>query len=308
MPDIARTLNALNGRITNCQQCPRLVSWREQVAVEKRASFREDDYWGRPVPGFGDPEARLLIVGLAPRCARGKPDRPNVHRRPIRRMALSRAPPSRFLQSVGGHRPRRRSDIDRRLESPQPSIAHPPDNKPTPAERDSCQSWLLEEMTTLLPQLRVIVALGGFAWNQTLRVLKDCDLAVPRPPPEVLASVRGEVGARGGCCDWHHRGQSDAARVLPPFTAEHLHRAPHGENVRRGLEPGGRVGRAVVRAAWRAPTTTGLLSPIGRAPHVVGRTQDLTAAGATYGPSHIRSNRRVSAGAVAAGAGQRFGL
>lgn len=191
MPDIARTLNALNGRITNCQQCPRLVSWREQVAVEKRASFREDDYWGRPVPGFGDPEARLLIVGLAPaahganrtgRMFTGDRSGEWLYR------ALHRAGFCSQSEATG------RGDGLTLTDAWITAAVHcaPPDNKPTPAERDSCQSWLLEEMTTLLPQLRVIVALGGFAWNQTLRVLKDCDLAVPRPRPKFshLSEVR----------------------------------------------------------------------------------------------------------------------
>ena len=85
-------------RSSTCRACPRLVEWREQVAREKRASFRDDDYWGRPVPGFGDPRARVLVAGLAPAAHGGQPHRPGVHRRPLGRLPLRVAVPHRLRQ------------------------------------------------------------------------------------------------------------------------------------------------------------------------------------------------------------------
>jgi uracil-DNA glycosylase family 4 len=171
----------LQVRITECRRCPRLVRWREDVAREKRAAYRDDVYWGRPVPAFGDADARVLIVGLAP-AAHGANrtgrmftgDRSGdwlyraLHRAGFANQAISIQP-----------------DDGLRLTNAFVTAAvrcAPPANKPTPAERDACATWLRAELD-LMHGIEVIVALGQFAWNQTLRILADRGLTVPRPRP-----------------------------------------------------------------------------------------------------------------------------
>jgi uracil-DNA glycosylase family 4 len=171
----------LQVRITECRRCPRLVRWRENVAREKRAAYRDDVYWGRPVPAFGDADARVLIVGLAP-AAHGANrtgrmftgDRSGdwlyraLHRAGFANQAISIQP-----------------DDGLRLTNAFVTAAvrcAPPANKPTPAERDACATWLRAELD-LMHGIEVIVALGQFAWNQTLRILADRGLTVPRPRP-----------------------------------------------------------------------------------------------------------------------------
>lgn len=178
---MATTLTQLNERVTGCRQCPRLVAWRERVAREKRAAFEDQDYWGRPVPSFGDPEGRILVLGLAP-AAHGANrtgrmftgDRSGdwlygaLHRAGLANQAEARA-------------------RDDGLELHDVWITAmvrcaPPANKPTPAERRRCRGWLEQELD-LMPDLRVVVALGGLAFAQILRVLSDRDAPVPVPRP-----------------------------------------------------------------------------------------------------------------------------
>jgi uracil-DNA glycosylase family 4 len=151
------------------------------VAREKRAAFRDEDYWGRPVPGFGNPRARVLVVGLAPaahganrtgRMFTGDRSGDWLYR------ALHRA--GFASQPVSS----RRGD-GLRLEDCFVTAAvrcAPPANRPTPAERDACASWLEEELD-LLSDVRVVVALGGFAWAQVLRILGGRGVAIPTPRP-----------------------------------------------------------------------------------------------------------------------------
>jgi len=174
-------MEALQARITACRRCPRLVTWREEVAREKRAAFLEERYWGRPVPAFGDPDGRILVVGLAPaahganrtgRMFTGDRSGDWLYR------ALHKA--GFANQPTSAHR---RDGL--RLKDVFVSAAvrcAPPANKPTPAERDACRPWLDAELD-LLGEVRVVVALGSFAWTQTLRVLGDRGYPVPRPRP-----------------------------------------------------------------------------------------------------------------------------
>ena len=162
-------LERLSARIIQCRRCPRLVVWREAVGREKRAAFRDWDYWARPIPGFGDPRARIAIVGLAPAAHGGNRtgrvftgDRSGD----FLFAALHRAGLANQPTSV--HR-------DDGLELSDAWITAsvrcaPPDNKPTPEERDNCRPWLMAELA-LLPNLHVIVALGGFAWMNLLRTV-----------------------------------------------------------------------------------------------------------------------------------------
>ncbi len=185
VPDRA-ALTDLDAEIVTCRRCPRLVEWREHVATTKRAAFRDDDYWGRPLPGFGDPDARCLIVGLAP-AAHGANRTGRVftgdRSADFLMAALHRA--GLANQPISDHR-----DDGLRLIDARMSLAvrcAPPQNRPTPAERDACRPYLERELAAL-PGLRVIVALGGFAWDAVLRTLD-----APRPRPRFGHGVRQTV-------------------------------------------------------------------------------------------------------------------
>ncbi|GMV05656.1 MAG: hypothetical protein AMXMBFR53_19330 [Gemmatimonadota bacterium] len=174
-------MEALQARVTACRACPRLVAWREEVAREKRAAFRDETYWGRPVPSFGDPGARVLVLGLAP-AAHGanRTGRMFTGDRSGDWLysALHRAGFANQPGSVA-------RDDGLALRGAFVTAAvrcAPPANKPTPDERDACAPWLHAELD-LLEALRVVVALGSFAWSQALRVLGERGAPVPSPRP-----------------------------------------------------------------------------------------------------------------------------
>jgi uracil-DNA glycosylase family 4 len=160
----ADDLADLDRAVANCFACPRLVEWRERVAVERRAAFRDQRYWGRPVPGFGAPDARIAILGLAPAAHGGNRtgriftgDRSGD----VLFAALHRAGLANQATSVWA---------GDGLELWHTRIfatvrCAPPRNKPTPTERDTCAGWLRREVELLVPTLRVVVALGAFAWD-----------------------------------------------------------------------------------------------------------------------------------------------
>jgi uracil-DNA glycosylase len=169
-------LAALEAEVTACRACPRLVAWREQVAVEKRASFRQDDYWARPVPGFGDPAASVVLVGLAP-AAHGanRTGRMFTGDRSGEFLyaALWRTGFANQPTSVG------RDDglvLDGAWIT-APVRCAPPANKPTTAERDRCRPFLERELA-LLADVRVFVALGQFGYQVLCGVL-----GLARRPP-----------------------------------------------------------------------------------------------------------------------------
>jgi uracil-DNA glycosylase family 4 len=164
-----RRFERLNRELVDCRRCPRLVAWREQVAREKRAAFRDQEYWGRPVPGFGDPTARLLILGLAPAAHGGN--------RTGRILTGDRSGDWLFasLWRTGfANQPTSVSRDDglalRDCYITAPVKCAPPENKPLPQERANCAPWLDAELALLDP-IRVVVALGAFAWDQALRHL-----------------------------------------------------------------------------------------------------------------------------------------
>ena len=155
---------ALDREIVECRACPRLVEWREQVAVEKRASFRDDTYWGRPVPSFGDPEARVLVAGLAP-AAHGANRTGRVFTGDRSGDFLyALAVPHRLRQPADlGVAPTTASSCATSYVTAAVRCA-PPANKPTPEERDTCLPYLVRELD-LLDRVRVIVVLGAFAYD-----------------------------------------------------------------------------------------------------------------------------------------------
>jgi len=198
----ARELADLEREVTACRSCPRLVDWREQVARERRAAFAAEEYWGRPLPGFGDPRARLLVFGLAP-AAHGA-------NRTGRMFTGDRSGDFLFgaLWRAGfANQPVSAGRNDGlRLRGAWITAAvrcAPPANRPTPAERERCLPWSVRELG-LLPEVRAILCLGGFAWGAALRLLAraaDPEMPPPRPLPRFAhgAEWRGERHTLIGC-------------------------------------------------------------------------------------------------------------
>jgi uracil-DNA glycosylase family 4 len=185
------SLDRIRDEVVDCRRCPRLVAWREQVAREKVARFADWDYWGRPVPGFGDPRARVLILGLAPAAHGGN--------RTGRIFTGDRSGDFLYasLHRTGFANQPTSESIDDGLRVDDAYLCAvnrcaPPANKPTPAERDNCLPYLEREIDAL-SQLRVIVALGAFAWNGALRALASLGPVV-RPHPKFGHLAEAEVG------------------------------------------------------------------------------------------------------------------
>ena len=187
-PELAR----LNAEIVTCTRCPRLVEWREEVACTKRAAYLADEYWGRPVPSFGDPAARVLIVGHA--------HTPHGANRTGRMFTGDRSGEWLYgaLHRAGLATRPESTWRDDGLELTNAWLTAavrcvPPANKPTSAERESCRPFLEREVQALA-DLRAIVALGGFAWGAILHVLRDLDYAVPSPKPKFGHGAEVEMG------------------------------------------------------------------------------------------------------------------
>jgi len=187
----ASALADLGREVVACRACPRLVAWRERVAREKVARFSGQEYWGRPVPGFGDPAARMLIVGLAPAAHGGN--------RTGRIFTGDRSGDFLFasLHRVGlSNRPTSVSREDglklRGIYLAAVNRCCPPGNRPTPGERDRCLPYLVRELG-LLEDVRAIVALGAFAWDGALRAVAARG-HVARPRPRFGHGAEARVG------------------------------------------------------------------------------------------------------------------
>jgi uracil-DNA glycosylase len=187
-----RGLAALEREVVNCRRCPRLVAWREQVARERRAAYASEEYWGRPLPGFGDPAAQVLVLGLAPAAHGGN--------RTGRIFTGDRSGDWLFgsLWRTGfANQPTSVSrDDGLALDGCYITAAvrcAPPANRPLPAERDNCMPYLLRELS-LLDAVRVVVCLGGFAWEVAFRALAELEITVPRPRPRFGHGAQTQVG------------------------------------------------------------------------------------------------------------------
>jgi uracil-DNA glycosylase family 4 len=185
------SLSSINKQIIACRRCARLVAWREKVAREKRASFRDDVYWGKAVPSFGDPGAGLLIVGLAP-AAHGA-------NRTGRMFTGDRSGDwlYRALHKAGFANQPESTDANDGLELINcwiTAMVHcaPPENKPTTSERDACRPYVLDEFKSM-PKLRVVLALGSFAWNGALSILAELGHA-QKPKPKFGHKVEYDLG------------------------------------------------------------------------------------------------------------------
>ncbi len=216
-------LAALEDRVIACRACPRLVDWRERVARERVTRFADQEYWGRPVPGFGDPEARLVIVGLAPAAHGGN--------RTGRMFTGDRSGDFLFaaLHRVGlASQPTSvAADDGLRLLGAWLTAVNrcaPPDNRPTPAERDRCLPFLREELAILVGA-RVIVCLGSWAWDGALRALAGLGARVtPRPAFGHAAEVEVGPWRLVGC---YHPSQHNTftGRLTPAMMDDVLGRA-----------------------------------------------------------------------------------
>jgi uracil-DNA glycosylase family 4 len=223
----AADLTDLDGAISNCRACPRLVEWREEVAATRRASFRDEEYWGRPVPGFGPSGATIGILGLAPAAHGGNRtgriftgDRSgDVLFAGLYRAGLANQPTS--VHAGDGL-----ALIDTRIFAAVRCA--PPGNQPTPAERDTCAPWLRRELSLLRPTLRVIVALGGFAWAATWPALRAVYGVAPLRRPVFGHGVEVEPGEGApivlGC---YHVSQQNTftGRLTPAMLDDVLGRA-----------------------------------------------------------------------------------
>jgi uracil-DNA glycosylase family 4 len=217
-------LAAINAEIVVCRRCPRLVAWRELVARDKVARFRDETYWGRPVPGFGDPDARILIVGLAP-AAHGGNRTGRVFTGDASGDFLFAA-----MHAVGlANQPTgRRADDGLTLRDAYIAAAvrcAPPANKPTTAERDNCSPYLARELAAL-SRVTVLVPLGAFGWEAAFRAIADATGPDARPRPKFGHGAVARVGPLAVIGSYHPSQQNTfTGRLTQPMLVDVLRRA-----------------------------------------------------------------------------------
>jgi uracil-DNA glycosylase len=199
MAATVRTIEDLDAKVSVCRACPRLVEWREEVAVVKRKSFADQPYWGRPVPGWGSARPRVLIVGLAPAAHGGN--------RTGRVFTGDRSGDFLFaaLHRAGLANQAECVDAADGLVLNDTRVAAavrcaPPGNAPTPSERATCAPWLDAEWRLTGPDVRAIVALGSFAWRAAIQMIRNGGGTIPTPAPRFghgATAMLGEVALIG---------------------------------------------------------------------------------------------------------------
>src|SRR4051812_37961336 len=221
----AGDLPALVAEQSVCRACPRLVGWRERVAIERRAAYVDERYWGRPIAGWGDEHPRILIVGLAPAAHGGnRTGRMFTGDRSgdwlyasLHRVGLASQPAS---VAAGDGLELRGVYIT------APVHCAPPANKPEPAERDACRPWLVRELELRWPQLRAVVVLGGFGWAAFWSALRAAGGETPPRLPAFGHGVEAEVAGRAvlGC---YHVSQQNTftGRLTEPMLDDIFRRA-----------------------------------------------------------------------------------
>ena len=179
----SKSIKLLDQKIVACRRCPRLVQWREEVAVVKRKSYEHEKYWGKPVPGFGPDNARVIIVGLAPgahganrtgRIFTGDSSGDWLYRA-LHKNGLATIPTSTSANDG-------QKLIDTRITCAVRCA--PPDNKPSTEEKVECSDYLTNEIELLMPTARVFLALGSFAWSATIKTLRAMDHQISTPTPK----------------------------------------------------------------------------------------------------------------------------
>ena len=193
MAAAVRTVEALDAEVSVCRACPRLVEWREEVAVVKRKSFADQPYWGRPIPGWGSARPRIVIVGLAPAAHGGN--------RTGRVFTGDRSGDFLFaaLYRAGLANQPECVDAADGLALNDTRVAAavrcaPPGNAPTPAERATCAPWLDAEWRLVGSDVRVIIALGAFAWRAALQMIRSAGGMVSTPAPQFGHGATAVVG------------------------------------------------------------------------------------------------------------------
>ncbi|HEX6750942.1 MAG TPA: uracil-DNA glycosylase [Longimicrobium sp.] len=211
------SLNVIESEVVACRRCERLVEWRERMGREKRRMYRDEEYWARPIPGFGDPAARLLILGLAPAAHGGnRTGRVFTGDRSGDWLyaALHRA--GFANQPTSTHRGDGLALTDVWITAAVKCA--PPDNKPLPDERDACLPFAAAELAAL-PGLRAIVCLGKFAWDAALRLLREAGHDLPAPLPKFGHGAEARIGGGLTLIGSYHPSQQNTftGRLTEPM-------------------------------------------------------------------------------------------
>jgi uracil-DNA glycosylase len=241
----ARRLPVLTARVSVCRACPRLVAWREEVARTKRRAFAHEEYWGRPVPGFGVADPRILIVGLAP-AAHGA-------NRTGRNFTGDRSGEWLYaaLHRCGlANQPTARSADDGLALRGTRIVATvrcaPPANLPTPGERDTCRLWLTRELRLLWPTVRAVVVLGGYGWAGLWPALRAAAVDLPDPIPPFGHGVEVPLPDGRTVLGCYHVSQQNTftGRLTAPMLDAVLGRAVSLAGGRRETPPPTRQGES----------------------------------------------------------------
>ena len=232
----------------DCRRCPRLVAWREQVARERKAAFAEQEYWGRPLPGFGDPQARVLVLGLAPGRARREPDRQDVHGRSLGRFPVCGDVARGPGQPADLDGARGRLAAARRVGDRGRALRAAGEQTDAGGAR-RVSAWSVRELE-LLDRVQVILCLGAFAWDAALRLSVSRSCSAEEGGSQRSGRPRGSLRdrARVSATAPSTQGRAiHADRLLSPEPAEHVHgQADRADDRRRARA------RAVISPRARA--------------------------------------------------------